>query len=120
MILNRIEDQNAVIGLLRADAPFLKQVNGIALNVAAVECIDRDERDLGLRFFVNLAAHILDLGFGFRVENMSKVVDVSGGLKLSDRFCLGGNAGDQQQDGQANSCADTHRQIVQEGSASSL
>ncbi len=86
----------------------------------AVERIDGHERDLRLCLFVHLPADVLDLGFGPRVENVGKVVDVSGGLKLRDRFCLGESAGNQQQDGQADSCAGTHRQIVQEGSGQPL
>ena len=94
-ILNRIKNQDAAVRLLPADTPLLEQLNGVALDVLPVESIDRDDGDLRVRFFIHLPANVLDLGLSCRVENMSKVVDVSSRLKLRDGFCPGQNARDQ-------------------------
>ena len=114
MILNRVENQNSPVGFLPADAPLLEQVNRVALDILAVQSINCYEGDLRVRFFVQLAANVLDLGLGRWVQDVSKVVDVTGRLKLRDGFCLGENARDQQKGGQAGSCASTHSRIVQD------
>ena len=61
-----------MVGFLRADAPLVEQVHGVALDVAAVEGVDRDHRDLGVRFFVDLSGDILNLSLGCRIEDMGK------------------------------------------------
>ena len=58
---------------------FLKRSTAIALDVGAIEGIDRDERDLGVSLFIDLPADVGDLRGRVRIQNMGEIIDVTGG-----------------------------------------
>ena len=82
MIPYNVQDQNAAICRFAADAPFLEESNGIALNVGAVEGIDGDQGDLSVSFFVDLPADVVYLRDGALVKNVCEIVDVTRRLEL--------------------------------------
>ncbi len=93
VILNGVENQDAAIGGLCADAPLVEEIDRVTFDVGAVERIDGDERDLGVGFVVDLMAEVFDLTFCALVEHSGEIVDVAGGLEIFDRL---GPRGDSQ------------------------
>ncbi len=110
MVAYDIEDQDTAVGRLTADSPLFEEIDGITLDIGAVERIDRDQRDLRVRFFIDLTAGIANLRNGVRIEDVREIVDVAGGLELRDGF--GPRSDRQQKDGdpgETKSCERSHR-----------
>src|SRR5450755_227525 len=80
----RVKDQHSAVGRFASDAPFLEQIDRVALNVSAIQRIDCDQGDLSVCFFVDLAAEIGDLSCRTLVENVREIVDVTRGLQLGN------------------------------------
>src|SRR5579863_2712873 len=97
----------------------MEEVNRVALDIVAVECVDGNESNLCVGLLVHLGAKVFDLGDRGLVENAGKVVDVAGGLERGDRLGAGEtsqNKARQKKKGkpQTKLCAERHRKIVQE------
>src|SRR3974390_3102248 len=82
MILNRVQDQDAAVGGLRADTPFLEEVDGKALDIRSIESVDGYDCDLGVSFLLDLAAEIVHLRNRLLIEYVRVVVDVIRRLEL--------------------------------------
>ena len=80
VILYRVQDQNPAIGPLAPNTPFLEQIDGIALDVRAIQRVHRYQGDLGVSFLVDLPASVINLRNRVRVKNMREVIYVACGL----------------------------------------
>ena len=87
MILSRQQDQHTLVGSFAADAPFVEEIDGIALNVGPVERLYSDDGDLCMRLLFDLLTNIVELCDGVLIKDMSKIVDVIRGFEL--RYGLG-------------------------------
>src|SRR6185437_114489 len=83
MVPDGIQDQNSAITSLIADPPFMEQINGVALDVGAVERIDGEQRDLHVSLLINLQTDIFYLGSSARLEHMCEVLDVDSRVELT-------------------------------------
>ena len=99
---------------LAADAPFFEEIGGIAFNVDAIQCVDGDDRDLGMSLLVDLGTDVGHLRNGGGIQNVCEIVDISGRLQLGDRLGPRPCAQRKQGSGQAQSQAPIHSQIVQD------
>src|SRR5271165_342841 len=90
VILDYVEDQHAAVGRLRADAPLVEKIDGIALDVGAVERVDGDYGDLRMGFVVDLVADVFHLRGCAGVDDVGEIVDIAGGLELRDGLSPGG------------------------------
>jgi len=115
VVFDCVKDQDATVRGFRADAPLVEKVDGVAFDIRAVERIDGNNGDLGMSFFVNLAAKVFDLRFGGLIEDAGEIVDIAGGLELRDGLGPGndGQRYSEQRD-QTEFRAQTHSKIVQE------
>lgn len=86
MVLDRVKNQYALIGRLGPNAPFVEEVYCIALDVVAVESINRDQGDLRMSFLIDLRAEVFELRLGLCVQDICEVVNVSGRFELGDGF----------------------------------
>ena len=86
VILNCVQDQDATIGGLGPDSPFLEKIHSVGLDIGAVKRFDRHHRDLCVRFFLDLAAEIGQLRDSVLVKNMGEIVDVARRLELDYFF----------------------------------
>ena len=86
VVLDGEKKQDSVIGGFAADAPLLEKRNCVALNVGAVQGINRHDGDLRVRLLVDLLANVVQLRDGGRVQNVGEIVDVVGWLQLGDGF----------------------------------
>ena len=56
----------------------MEEIDGVALDVGAIERVDRHQGDLRVSLLINLGADVLDLRFRLRIKHMGEVIDVSG------------------------------------------
>lgn len=83
-VADGIENQNSAVGRLRSDSPLMEEIDGIALDVCSVECIDGDYCDLGMGFVVDLLADVFHLRRSALIDDVREIVDVAGGFKLGN------------------------------------
>ncbi len=88
VIVDGIQNQNAAVGGLAAYSPLMEEVDGVAFDIGAIERVNGDDGDLGVRLLVDFAADVVHLRDGVLVQNVSEIVDVIGGFELSDGFGL--------------------------------
>ena len=79
-----VEDQDSTVGRLRSDSPLVKKIDGVALDVSPIECVDGDYGDLGVGFVVDLLADVFHLRCCGLIDNVCEVVDVAGGFEFFD------------------------------------
>ena len=70
------QDQHTAICGFAADSPFLVQIDGIALDIGAIERLNGDNGDLRMRLLVDLPADVIELRDCGLVENVREIVDV--------------------------------------------
>lgn len=115
VVANGVKDQDALIGGFCTDTPLVEKINGIALDVGAVERIDRDYGDLRVGFFVDLMADIRHLRSCALVEDVGEIVDVAGGLEVFNRLGVRGDGERENEKRQKTDLrAHLHTKIVQE------
>ena len=115
-VADRVQDQNAVIGGFGADAPLVEEIDGIAIDVGAVQSIDGDYGDLRVGFLVDLAADVFHLADCAGIEDMREIIDVAGGLEIFNRLGVRAEAKRENEKHQQTELrAHVHRKIVQEG-----
>ena len=78
--------EHASVACFVADAPLLKQVYGVVLNLLAVQGVDRNHGDLGVGFGIDLLADCVQLVDRGRIEHVRKVIDIVGRMELRDRL----------------------------------
>ncbi len=117
MVGNGQQNQDSPIGRLAADSPLLKKVDRVTLDVAAVERVDGDDGNLGVRFLVDLLTQVVELGDGAVIENVGEVVDVAGRLELGNGFAPANQGERQHGEGAECDCEPRlhPRLIVQDG-----
>ena len=86
MVVNRVQDQRAAIRGFTSNAPLMKKVDGVALNISAIERLYSHHGDLRMRLFVNLPADFVHLHDGILIQNVSEIIDVVGRFELGDRL----------------------------------
>ena len=86
VIVRGEQDHHAAVRPLVPHAPLLEKVIGEVFHRVAFQSLDRDHRDLGLGFLIDLRTHLGKLFHRRRVEYAGKVVDVPLGVELLPLF----------------------------------
>jgi hypothetical protein len=64
----------------------MKEVDRVTFNIGTIHRLDGHNRDLGMRFPIDLAADLIHLRDRVLIQNVRKVIDVVGGFELGDGF----------------------------------
>ena len=85
-ILHRKQYQYSAITGLRPYSPLLVEIRGETFNILAIEGPDGHHGDLSICLVVHLGCQLLDCRSRLRINDAGKIIHVSGGLELLDRF----------------------------------
>ena len=88
MVVDGIQNQHSAIFGFAPDSPLMEKIDGVTLNVSAIERMDGYHRNLGMRFFVDLAADVIHLRDRVLIQDVRKIVDIVRGFELRDGFRL--------------------------------
>src|SRR5579863_2593941 len=77
VVLSRDQNQHTAIGGFAADPPFLIQIDGIALDIGAIQGLNCNYGNLCVCLLIDLTTDVIDLSNGGLVENMREIVDVA-------------------------------------------
>ena len=102
MVVRGEQDHHAAVCPLVPHAPLLEKVIGKVFHRVTFQSLDRDHRDLGLGFLIDLRTHLGKFLHRRRVEYAGKVVDVPLGVELFPLFRVDSRSGNdgQKQDEQ--------------------
>jgi len=93
VVVDGVENKDAAIGLLGADAPFGGEIERVVDDGLAVGGGDSDDGDLRVGFLIHFGAERGDLIAGLRGQNVGQIGNVAGGLGGEDGVLCEGESG---------------------------